>query len=96
LAAAVDAVWRAYDGPAPADLAIRHAGAIMVARLYGKSPVGYLDEPAARDRVMSVAGRALGGPTPGLEELLEAVVSTRKSDHSRITVGSQLRVEAVP
>jgi 5-methylthioribose kinase len=82
LAAAVEAVWRAYEGPAPADLAIRHTGAIMVARLHGKSPVGYLDEPAARDRVMSVAGRALASPTPGLEELVGAVVSSLQTDRN--------------
>lgn len=55
----VEAVWSAYDGPADAGLAVRHAGAVMAARLVGKSPVDYLPEPATRAEVLRVAYAAL-------------------------------------
>jgi tRNA A-37 threonylcarbamoyl transferase component Bud32 len=70
LAEAAGAVWRAYDGPADRGLAVRHAGAIMAARVHGKSPVHYLRTGAAVDRAIAVAGRALGDPPPAIEELL--------------------------
>ena len=59
LVGAAAALWAAYTGPADRDLAVRHVGAVMAARLHGMSPVGYLDDPAARGRAMAVAGRAL-------------------------------------
>jgi aminoglycoside phosphotransferase (APT) family kinase protein len=71
LTEAAGAVWRAYDGPADQELAVRHAGAIMAARVHGKSPVDYLRTSEAVDRAMAIAGRALGDPPPAIEELLQ-------------------------
>ena len=59
LVGAAVALWEAYRGPADRGLALRHTGAVMAARLYGKSPVDYLVSASARDRAMTAAARAL-------------------------------------
>lgn len=61
LAAAGTEVWAAYRGPARRDLALRHVGAVMVARLHGKSPVDYLGDAGARRSVLAVGAGLLGG-----------------------------------
>lgn len=61
LAGAGMEVWAAYDGPARRDLALRHVGAVMAARLHGKSPVDYLADPGARRGVLAVGARLLAG-----------------------------------
>jgi hypothetical protein len=70
----LDAVRRfssAYDGPADRARALRHTGAVLLARLYGKSPVEYLDDPAARSRAHRVGVAALIGTTADLDSLLD-------------------------
>jgi 5-methylthioribose kinase len=64
--AALAALWDAYDGPADGGLARRHAGAIMAARLHGKSPVDYLHAPEERAAAMDVAVALLVEPRPGV------------------------------
>lgn len=55
-------VWQEYSGPAPRDLAARHTGGIMAARLWGKSPVDYLPGPTERALAEAVAARLLTRP----------------------------------
>lgn len=58
LRAAATAFWAAYEGGGglqeAAESALAHHGVLMLARVDGKSPVEYLDEPA-RERVRTVA-----------------------------------------
>jgi 5-methylthioribose kinase len=63
--------WSAYDGPADRARALRHTGAVLLARLYGKSPVEYLDDPAARTRAHRVGVAALLGTARDLDSLLD-------------------------
>lgn len=67
--------WVAYEGPASRRRALRHTGAIMLARLYGKSPVEYLVSPTAREQAYEVAERALSGDVDEIEDLMEFVRS---------------------
>jgi len=61
----------AYDGPVDRARTLRHTGAVLVARLYGKSPVDYLDDPAARWRAHRVGVAALLGTVTDLDSLLD-------------------------
>lgn len=71
---AAGALWAAYCGPADRDLAVRHVGGIMAARLWGKSPVEYLTGTAERAAAEQVAGLALRGGT-GMAPVLSAAVA---------------------
>jgi 5-methylthioribose kinase len=62
---------RAYRGPADPALAVRHAGAIMLARLWGKSPVEYLTAEPDRVAAAAIGGQALHGGYGSLTELLD-------------------------
>lgn len=62
--------WRAYDGPADLERSIRHTGGIMIARLYGKSRVEYLEEESSRRRALRIGALALGGGIGSVESLL--------------------------
>lgn len=70
LLSAARAFWCEYSGPADRDLAVRHVGGILAARLWGKSPVDYLSRVDDRSAVEAVAGVALTG-----DSNLEAVLS---------------------
>jgi tRNA A-37 threonylcarbamoyl transferase component Bud32 len=63
--------WATYEGPADRPRAFRHTGAVMLARLYGKSPVEYLTDGAARRRAHEIGVRALGGGIEEFEDLAE-------------------------
>jgi hypothetical protein len=70
------AAWtlaRAYQGPADPGLAVRHTGAIMAARLWGKSPVEYLTGKAERGVAAAIAERALHGGYGSLTTLLDGI-----------------------
>jgi 5-methylthioribose kinase len=62
---------RAYDGPADPSRAVRHTGAIMLARLWGKSPVEYLTGEQERAAAAGIGGRALHGGYESQAALLE-------------------------
>lgn len=62
---------RAYRGPADPARAVRHAGAIMLARLWGKSRVEYLTAEPARAAAAAIGGRALHDGCGSLTELLD-------------------------
>lgn len=70
---ALAACWEAYDGPADPGRSLRHAGAVMLARLYGKSPVEYLVAEAERRRAHAVGEQALRGDLGGAGDLAAAV-----------------------
>lgn len=78
--AAAMALWKAYDGPADRQRALRHAGAVMLARLYGKSPVEYLADSGARRRVHRVGEIALHGGLSGIAELDAAIGDAHHRD----------------
>ncbi len=65
--------WTSYDGPAGVRQSIRHAGGVMLARLYGKSPVEYLWSGATRSRVHRIGARALSGSVISVEEFLALI-----------------------
>jgi hypothetical protein len=67
--------WLAYDGPADVERAIRHTGGVMIARLYGKSPVNYLVEASSRRRAHRIGALALSGRVASVETLLGLVES---------------------
>lgn len=71
LLATAAAVWRSYSGPARRDLAVRHVGGIMAARLWGKSPVDYLTAAGERAAAEGLAVTALAGRWPLPAELGE-------------------------
>jgi hypothetical protein len=73
-------MWDSYDGPADLALAVRHAGAIMAARLHGKSPVEYLPDANAIARVMAVARAALADPTATIDDLLRSAHTSSEAD----------------
>ena len=62
---------RAYRGPADPARAVRHAGAIMLARLWGKSRVEYLTAEPVRVAAAAIGGRALHDGYGTLTELLD-------------------------
>ena len=62
--------WLAYDGPADLGRSIRHTGGVMIARLYGKSPVEYLVDESSRRRALRIGALALGGEINSVESLL--------------------------
>ena len=68
---AARALARAYRGPADPARAVRHAGAIMLARLWGKSRVEYLTAEPARATAAAIGGRALHDGCGSLTELLD-------------------------
>lgn len=71
--------WEAYDGPADRARGLRHAGAVMLARLYGKSPVEYLEDRAARLRAQELAEVALAGQMKEFEDMSEVVSNILKN-----------------
>jgi 5-methylthioribose kinase len=68
---AARALARSYRGPADPALAVRHAGAIMLARLWGKSRVEYLTHEQDRAAAAAIGGRALHGGYGSLPEFLD-------------------------
>jgi 5-methylthioribose kinase len=70
--------WDAYDGPADRVRALRHTGAVMLARLFGKSPVEYLPSEAERATVYDVARLALDGQFTDINELVAAAESANE------------------
>lgn len=70
---AARALAGAYRGPAGPALAVRHAGAIMLARLWGKSRVEYLTAEPDRTAAATLGGRALHGGYGSLTEFLDDV-----------------------
>ena len=62
---------RSYRGPADPALAVRHTGAIMLARLWGKSRVEYLTAEPDRAAAAAIGGRALHGGYGTLTEFLD-------------------------
>ncbi|HEY1761522.1 MAG TPA: phosphotransferase [Acidimicrobiales bacterium] len=62
--------WLAYDGPADLGRSLRHTGGVMIARLYGKSPVEYLVDESSRRRALRIGALALGGDINSVESLL--------------------------
>ncbi len=68
---AARALAAGYDGPADPGLAVRHAGAIMLARLWGKSTVDYLRSPSERSAAADIGRRALHGGCRSLPALLD-------------------------
>lgn len=70
---AARALAGAYRGPAGPALAVRHAGAIMLARLWGKSRVEYLTAEPDRAAAAAIGGRALHGGYGSLTEFLDDV-----------------------
>ena len=68
---AAAALAQAYDGPADPGLAVRHTGAIMLARLWGKSPVDYLTGEPERAAAAAIGGRALHDGYGSLTALLD-------------------------
>jgi 5-methylthioribose kinase len=68
---AARALARSYRGPADPALAVRHAGAIMLARLWGKSRVEYLTAAPDRAAAAAIGGRALHGGYGSLPEFLD-------------------------
>jgi len=62
--------WSAYEGPADEERSIRHLGGVMVARLYGKSPVDYLVDDASRQRAHHIGAAALSGEVRTVDEVL--------------------------
>ena len=65
--------WRAYEGPAEVAHSLRHAGGVMVARLYGKSPVDYLTDEGARERAQRIGAIALRGRVTTYEDFLALI-----------------------
>jgi 5-methylthioribose kinase len=70
LLAAASQLAASYSGPADPGRAVRHAGAIMLARLWGKSTVEYLASAAQRATAAAIGERALVGAYPSLDALL--------------------------
>jgi 5-methylthioribose kinase len=68
---AARALARAYRGPADPARAVRHTGAIMLARLWGKSRVEYLTAEPVRVAAAAIGGRALHDGYGSLAELLD-------------------------
>ena len=68
---AARALAGAYPGPADPGLAVRHTGAIMLARLWGKSRVEYLTGDAERAVAAAIGARALHGGYASLTTLLD-------------------------
>ncbi|MGH9093329.1 MAG: phosphotransferase family protein, partial [Acidimicrobiales bacterium] len=70
---ALRAFWDAYEGPADTGRSLRHTGAVMLARLFGKSPVDYLASGDERERARSVGEQALRGWLGDVGDLALAV-----------------------
>ena len=75
LVGALAGFWDAYRGPAPEEHSLAHLGGVALARLYGKSPVDYLRDEAARERAHRLAVEALTGAARTMASLIEAVTS---------------------
>jgi aminoglycoside phosphotransferase (APT) family kinase protein len=71
--AAARAFWTSYRGPANVPRSFRHAGAVVLARLHGKSPVDYLVSPGARQRAHSVGVALLASEHADLDVLVQLV-----------------------
>jgi 5-methylthioribose kinase len=70
--------WLAYEGPASVGESLRHLGGVMIARLYGKSPVEYLTDELKRARAHRIGAMALRGEIRTVDELLESLTEDRK------------------
>ena len=70
--------WRSYSGPADLSRALRHTGAVMLARLHGKSPVEYLRDDSSRRRVQWIGERSLRGEFDGIEAMTSAASKARQ------------------
>lgn len=68
---AARALAEAYGGPADPALAVRHTGAIMLARLWGKSRVEYLAAEPDRAAAAATGSQALHGGYASLTEFLD-------------------------
>jgi 5-methylthioribose kinase len=75
--------WANYSGPADRSRGIRHTGGVMLARLYGKSPVEYLEDSPARARVRFVGERALAGGIDQFESLAVIVRTALEESRNR-------------
>ena len=65
------------DAAAAGQLGGRMLGALMLARIDGKSPVEYIEEDGDRDRVRAVARRILTGDVANMDAALAVVRSAR-------------------
>jgi Phosphotransferase enzyme family len=65
-----------YAGPAHADQILRHTGAMMLSRLYGKSPVEYLTDNDSRSSAHDIGVLALNGVLSGFDEFFEAAANS--------------------
>jgi len=81
--AAAREFWAAYNGPADRPRSFRHAGAVMLARLYGKSPVDYLHGSPARHRSHVVGERMLRSDNADIDTLFDAVSSVLQTPVER-------------
>jgi aminoglycoside phosphotransferase (APT) family kinase protein len=70
--------WYSYDGPADLERALRHTGGVMMARLYGKSPVEYLVDESSRRRAHRIGALALSGEVGSMDSLLGLLEGTEK------------------
>jgi tRNA A-37 threonylcarbamoyl transferase component Bud32 len=78
LLASVDRFWKSYDGPADRVRALRHTGAVVLARLFGKSPVEYLTGDACREMAYVVGRSALQAECQEIDDFLALVASAIK------------------
>jgi hypothetical protein len=65
-----------YEGAATPERVLRHIGALMLSRMYGKSRVDYLETEHARNRVYEVAVASLRGELSTFDDFFGAVTST--------------------
>lgn len=68
--------WNSYTGPADPERSRRHTGGVVLARLYGKSPVEYLRGGEERARADAIGRAALSGSVP-IEELAALAAGSR-------------------
>lgn len=61
-----------YQGPARQERILRHAGGMMLSRLYGKSPVNYLADKESRDLAHEIGVAALRGEFRSLDDFMDA------------------------
>ena len=79
LAAAAASFWEALVAGMPAGAGwleaatVRHLGALMLARIDGKSPAEYLRDEALRDRVRRFARGLMQAPPAGILEVFETI-----------------------
>ncbi|MFB3922582.1 MAG: phosphotransferase family protein [Terriglobia bacterium] len=78
--AAVREFWKALAAGMPGGasrgfeaLTIRHLGALMLARIDGKSPVEYIRDEAAKEKVRATAKQILRAQPQGLGDVIEVI-----------------------